>query len=520
MKVSVGTAQWIGERERQEDSLAYGVGPDGRYLLVLTDGMGGHAGGDIASRLTSSVALEAMFDPYNTIPEALSNAISRSNSAISDHVESSPECDGMGTTLVCAVVENGKLWWSSVGDSHLYLLRSGDVKKLNADHSMMPVLQKMVSEGEITTEQAAADPKRNALRSAVMGGEIPLIDISKQPFDLRKGDTIVLCSDGVDSIDNLSSLEAAVTSQNNAQNAANNLIEAVKAVGRPRQDNTSVVVAQIGGERAPIQVEAQNEGKSNTRDVVRRLVLPGVTLALSVTTLWSAVSSWRADSALQKSRDKVEEMITKNSALTEQLEITKQAVNQVGPAQIRFDAIAIAIADNDNVSEKLTLLIDDDLPEQGVRIINFMIDILSKNHSLLAELSDNNIQTGKNKQALASLVEALSSDNAPAARLDLILSIEDELVQSQARVIIDNFQNAEGQARDALQASNAMGREIVESTDRLTALTEAITKDDLAKFIELYPDTAEAEIARLISELLVKQHPIIDPATANGQSKN
>ena len=520
MKVSVGTAQWIGERERQEDSLAYGVGPDGRYLLVLTDGMGGHAGGDIASRLTSSVALEAMFDPYNTIPEALSNAISRSNSAISDHVESSPECDGMGTTLVCAVVENGKLWWSSVGDSHLYLLRSGDVKKLNADHSMMPVLQKMVSEGEITTEQATADPKRNALRSAVMGGEIPLIDISKQPFDLRKGDTIVLCSDGVDSIDNLSSLEAAVTAQNNAQNAANNLIEAVKAVGRPRQDNTSVVVAQIGGERAHIQVEAQNEGKSNTRDVVRRLVLPSVTLALSVTTLWLAVSSWGADSALQKSQDKVEEIITKNSALTEQLEITKQAVDQVGSAQVELSAIATAITDNDNVSENLTLLIDEDLSDQGLSIIQFMIAILSENHSLLAELSDSNIHTGNKEQALASLLEALRSDNAPEMLEAQIPNIEDELVQSLARVMLDQLHNAEGQARDALQASDAMGQQIVARTDRLAALTEALTKDDLTKFIERYPDTAEAEIARLISELLVKQQPNIDPATANGQSNN
>jgi len=468
VKISVGTAQWIGDRKRQEDSLAYGVGPDGRNVLVLTDGMGGHAGGDIASRLTSSVALEAMFDPYKTIPEALSNAISRSNSAISDHVESFPECDGMGTTLVCAVVENGKLWWSSVGDSHLYLLRSGDVKKLNADHSMMPVLQKMVSEGEITTDQAEADPKRNALRSAVMGGEIPLIDISKQPFDLRKGDTIVLCSDGVDSIDNSSLVEAAVTSQNNAQNAANNLIEAVKAVGRPRQDNTSVVVAQIDGERAPIQVEAQNERKSDTRDVVRRFVLPGVTFALCVTTLWLAVSSWRSDSELQKHKviaeqHKViaEQMDKKNSSLTEQLELSKQEVVQVESAQARFEDIAIAIKDKDDSAKKLKQLVDD-YPDQRGTVIRFIVATLSKNQSLRDELSDNEIQTDKNAQALASLLEALSSDNAPAAR-------------------------------------------------RISNLT---------KFIEQYPDRIEAKIAKLISEILVKQDPIIDPATANGQSKN
>lgn len=274
MKVAVGTAQWIGERERQEDSLAYAIGPDGRHLLVLGDGMGGHAGGDTASRLATSVALNALLNPYDTIPDALDGAISRANTAIADHVETYPECDGMGTTLICAVVENGKLWWSSVGDSHLYLFRNGDVKKINADHSMAPVLQKMVSEGEITAEQAASDPKRNALRSAVMGDDIPLIDVSKRPFDLRAGDTIILCSDGLDSIEKMSSVDTVVTSQIDAEKIASALIEATKEVGRPRQDNTSVIAAQVGGNSvsSPVnQMEPSTTKNSENQDFVRRL---------------------------------------------------------------------------------------------------------------------------------------------------------------------------------------------------------------------------------------------------------
>ncbi len=463
---------------------------------------------------------EALLNPYDTIPEALSDAISRANSAISNHVESSPECDGMGTTLVCAVVENGKLWWSSVGDSHLYLLRSGDVKKLNADHSMMPVLQKMVSEGEITAEQAASDPKRNALRSAVMGDEIPLVDLPKRPFDLRKGDTIVLCSDGVDSIENISSLEAAVMSRDNAGTAANDLVEAVKAVDRPRQDNTSVIVAKLGEERASIQVETQSVEKLNSLDVVRRFVLPGVTLALAVTTLWFAVSSWRANSALQIAHDQVGEVTTENLALTEQLEFTNQAVGKVGAAQATLDNISIAVTNNDNALEDLASLKDDHLSDKGSSIIQFMISILSENQSLIAELSSHNINAESRGQDLASLLDALSMNDASEALEAQLPSIEDEVVQSLARVILDQLLNADSQARDVLRASDAIGRQIAASRDRLSALKEAFSNDALDEFIELYPDTNEAEVARLISKRLVNQQPDTDPATSNGQSNN
>ena len=290
MKVTVGAAQWIGERERQEDSIAYGVDPNGRHLFVLADGMGGHAGGDIASRLASSIALEAMLSPYDTIPEVLQDAIKKANTSIADHIKDHSECDGMGTTLVCAIVENGKLWWSSVGDSHLYLFRGDDVKKLNADHSMMPVLQKMVLEGEITSEQAASDPKRNALRSAVMGDEIPMTDQPQRPFDLRNGDTIVLCTDGVDSIENLSDFGKTISSKNFADDKADVLLEAVKSVGRPRQDNTSIIVTQVDANDTKFLPEDKISKGPFSRGLIRGFVLPSITLILAVTTFFFAFS--------------------------------------------------------------------------------------------------------------------------------------------------------------------------------------------------------------------------------------
>ncbi len=520
MKVSIGTAQWIGERERQEDSIASAVGPDGRHSLVLADGMGGHAGGDIASRLATSVALEALLDPYETIPDALDKAISRANSAISDHIESYPECDGMGTTLICVVIENGKLWWSSVGDSHLYLLRSGDVKKLNADHSMLPVLQKMVTEGEITAEQAASDPKRNALRSAVMGEDIPLIDLAKRPFDLRNGDTILLCSDGVDSIKSLSSIEAAVTAHHNTENAANSLVEAVKAVGRPRQDNTSVVVAMIGQERGPIQMENQIEEKADILDSVRRFVLPGVTVTLAAMTLWFAVSSWRANSDLQVTHGQIEAISAENTALKDQLELINQSADQVRSAQDTLTSISNAVTDNDNVLEDLGSLESEDLSPEATSLIQFMVALISENQTLVAGTSSDDTGAGMKEQALADLLNTLNSDDVSGNLEVLIPNIGDEVLQNMARRILDLLSDANTKAQDAQLASDEMKQQIATQVERLSALNGALRNNTLRDFIERYPDTAEAEIAAVAIEALVNQEPDSDPSATNGQSNN
>lgn len=520
MKVSIGTAQWIGERERQEDSIASAVGPDGRHSLILADGMGGHAGGEIASRLATSVALEALLDPYDTVPDALDNAISRANSAISSHIETSPECDGMGTTLICVVIENGKLWWSSVGDSHLYILRSGDVKKLNADHSMLPVLQKMVTEGEITAEQAATDPKRNALRSAVMGDNIPLVDLPKRPFDLRNGDIIVLCSDGVDSIKSLSSIEAVVTAQDNAENASKSLVEAVKAVGRPRQDNTSVVVAMIEQERAPTQIENQIEEKSDILDTVRRFVLPGVTVALAVTTLWFAASSWRANSALQVTHGLIGDISAENAALEEQLELLNQSTDQVRAAQATLTNISNAVADNYNILEDLRSLENGDLSPEATSLIQFIVALISDNQTLIADSSSGDTGAKIRAQILADLLNALNSDEALENLDVLIPNIEVEALQNLARSILDLLRDADTEVQGAHLANDEMEQKISEQMERLSALSDALKNNALRDFIERYSGTVEAEIAAAAIKALVIQEPDSDPSATNGQSNN
>ena len=103
----------------------------------------------------------------------------------------------MGSTVVAAVISQHGLDWISVGDSPLWLFRDGTLHRLNADHSMAPVLANLVAVGRMTEEEAATDSNRHALRSAVMGDEIHLIDVSSQPVAIRKSDRLLLASDGV-----------------------------------------------------------------------------------------------------------------------------------------------------------------------------------------------------------------------------------------------------------------------------------------------------------------------------------
>lgn len=243
--ISIGYNQWIGKRERQEDAISYAVGPTGRLALVLADGMGGHVGGDIASKLAVSAAIEALLNPYETISKMIEHAPIKANEYIEDYVKNHPESQGMGSTLISVLIDNQQIWWSSVGDSHLYLVRAKDITKLNADHSMKPVLEKMVANGELSLDAAKSDKRRNALRSAIMGDEIALVDISSYPISLMEGDIIILCSDGFDSLGDKSNFIPAIIGQKTAQAMADNLMNWLQEHSAPRQDNSSLMVALV-----------------------------------------------------------------------------------------------------------------------------------------------------------------------------------------------------------------------------------------------------------------------------------
>ena len=196
-----------GKREYQEDSFGLlderdlGLDDSEHAVLLVADGMGGHVGGAIASDLLCKTFVEAYPLSSGPIVDRLRTCLEEANGAIAAAVAQNPALDSMGSTLVAVVVASGGLHWISVGDSPLWLFREGQLSRLNADHSMAPVLADLVAAGRMTAEQAARHPSQHSLRSVVMGDEMPLIDVSAQPVALERGDRVVLASDGLLTLD-------------------------------------------------------------------------------------------------------------------------------------------------------------------------------------------------------------------------------------------------------------------------------------------------------------------------------
>ncbi len=233
-----------GARNYQEDAAAVRPAAGGGLAAVLADGMGGHAGGAVASEVATTSFIEAFAAAAGDERTRLAEALDLANAAIADRAAGRPELRGMGCTLVGVAFRPASLDWISVGDSPLYLVRRGEILRLNEDHSMAPEIDRLAALGRMNPDLARLDPRRHVLRSALMGGEIELIDCPQTPLALEPGDIVVLASDGIHSIPEgeIARLAAAAETPDAAAVA---LLAAVAAAGDPHQDNTTVVVVRV-----------------------------------------------------------------------------------------------------------------------------------------------------------------------------------------------------------------------------------------------------------------------------------
>ena len=286
-----------GKREYQEDD--YGLldgrdlGIDGseHTMLLVADGMGGHVGGATASGLLSKTFVEVYPQAAGPIVDRLRACLEAANKAIADAIAENPELDSMGSTLVAAVVSSEGLNWISVGDSPLWLFHEGKLERLNADHSMAPVLADLVATGRMTAENAELDPRRHSLRSAVMGDDIHLVDVSSQPVAVKKGDRLLLASDGLMTLSDQEIADILKKTQDAPlEDSTEALIQAVEAAEHPHQDNTTVLLyaPAEGAESAAAAIgeEEAVQGKPRLKRK-RRGRLLGMLLCVAV--LWGVL---------------------------------------------------------------------------------------------------------------------------------------------------------------------------------------------------------------------------------------
>ena len=237
-----------GRREEQQDCYGWPIEDQGEdageeLLLILADGMGGHAGGAVASR-TVVEAFGAASPSYVTaVSERLDDCLDRANRAVERTIREDPSIYDMGTTLVGAHIAGGRrLRWISVGDSPMWRLADGRLVRLNKDHSMKPVLAQLVEMGYMTAEEAAADRRVHQLRSVVMGMNIPHIDLQDEAVELASGDVLLIASDGLETLDDASIAQVLESNRDSSTAMVRALLTAVCQEEKPHQDNATVIV--------------------------------------------------------------------------------------------------------------------------------------------------------------------------------------------------------------------------------------------------------------------------------------
>jgi protein phosphatase len=216
-------------------------------LFVVADGMGGHAGGETASRLTVETVLQSVLADRAASLRAepsdiLMGAVHRANSAVFSTAEKSKGLQGMGTTVVAMYFDENKIFVGHVGDSRVYMARPRHIWQLTKDHSLV---NEKLKAGIITREQMKRDRSRNVITRSVGFESSVLVDIYEK--EVSPGELYLACSDGlsgmIDDLEILNSIEEFGWTGDDLTPLVNNLIEKANANGG--DDNVSVLVARV-----------------------------------------------------------------------------------------------------------------------------------------------------------------------------------------------------------------------------------------------------------------------------------
>jgi protein phosphatase len=234
--LDVGSFTDVGRvRESNEDALlTLDASQDGSVLLAVADGMGGHNAGEVAS----AIAIDSLRHFFEATSE-LGEAVVQANAAIWDAAGADVEKEGMGTTLVCALVAaSGEVTIANVGDSRAYAVADGEARLVTVDHTWVT---DQVRSGQLSEDEARHSPYRHLLTRSL--GATPRVQVDVfSGLRLDVGDALVLCSDGVTTYLEEADLAQVLDQSPTAQQAAERLV--TLAVRRGGADNATAVVVR------------------------------------------------------------------------------------------------------------------------------------------------------------------------------------------------------------------------------------------------------------------------------------
>ncbi len=235
-----------GSRKVNQDRIAYTFSRD-TLLLVVADGMGGHAGGEIAAQIAVRLFIERFQQEAKPILKNplkfMQDTMVRAHAALGSYANQFSMLETPRTTCVACVVQAGHAYWGHVGDSRLYLFRQGGLIGATKDHSKV---QYLVDQGIIGADEVMSHPDRNKIFSCLGGLVDPVIDLSRRT-PLRNGDIIVMCTDGLWSVFDQREIATWLTSTPILTTAPQMLREGEKR-GGAEGDNLSAIIVRWGPE--------------------------------------------------------------------------------------------------------------------------------------------------------------------------------------------------------------------------------------------------------------------------------
>ncbi|MCZ3386681.1 MAG: protein phosphatase 2C domain-containing protein [Actinomycetia bacterium] len=251
-------------RDGNEDS-----GYASPHLLVVADGMGGAAAGEVASSVAVA-ALASLDDdePSGDLLEVFADAVLRIEDQLGGLVDAEPRLRGMGTTLTAVARAQGRLGLVHVGDSRGYLMRSGTLERITRDHTLV---QSLIDTGRLSEHEAATHPQRNVLTRVLDGAHPTEVDLSIR--EIKAGDRILLCSDGLSGVVSADTIAASLLANDDPQNAVDELVDLALRAGGP--DNITCIVGDVvDNETVPEPGDALVVGAVGVQRNSRRLRLP------------------------------------------------------------------------------------------------------------------------------------------------------------------------------------------------------------------------------------------------------
>ncbi|WP_462409227.1 Stp1/IreP family PP2C-type Ser/Thr phosphatase [Neobacillus sp. Marseille-QA0830] len=232
-------------RLHNEDAGGVFLNPDGIRLAIVADGMGGHRAGDVASGMTLT-QLKVEWEKASGIDTAgmaeawLKDHITKVNGLLLDHATNNSDCDGMGTTIVAAIITDRFATVAHIGDSRGYLLNETGFKQITEDHSLV---NELVKTGQISKEDAEHHPRKNVLLRALGTEKMVEMDISTIMFEER--DVLLLCSDGLSNKVSEKEMTDILLMDDELEQKASTLVSLANQYGG--EDNITLVIVEFSG---------------------------------------------------------------------------------------------------------------------------------------------------------------------------------------------------------------------------------------------------------------------------------